>query len=705
MRPTEHSLFPSDRYCITFLLLLMLIFLIYSNTFHASWHFDDNNNILQNPNLHIEDLQPDSIIQTFYAPDEYGFYRDGRIYRPIPCLTFAINWYLGKENVVGYHIVNIIIHLLTSWILFLTILNLSVSPNLKNRYQEYDRYFISLLAAVLWGINPIQTQAVTYIVQRMATMAAMFYILALYFYIKGRITSSYLKQIIFFGGCLLSFLSAVGSKENTITLPVALLLVEIIFFQDISIQKTRKIFLWTTIITALLSVFLGTLFFILFMEGNPVDFIFNSYNNRPPVIERLMTQPGILIFYLTQIFYPVPNRLSVQHDVIISTSLFEPLTTIPSFIMIFTLIVTGLFLIRRSPVAAFSILFFFLNHLIESTAIPLEPIFEHRNYLPSLFLFFPVSTGLKWLMDYYFKKEKPVYWILTVFITFLFIGFGMGTYIRNMAWATDKTLWEDAAEKAPNSSRPYHNLAVYYGKIKNFDKAIELYERSLLVRYSKLNDSGLLSLKNMGNIFLERGEYIRAVRLFKDALNINSEDRDARYSLVLSLVSIGNMEEALENISLLLSKYNDTNYLSIKGVILLRQQKPEEAMVFFRDFFKSEPDSWKALTGMGVCFSFLGEYKQADFYLKRARLIFPDNFLINFCLIENRLKMGDISNAELLVERLISVFNIREIENNLIKISNDRISLPVTRELIAPLIAEKLREKAEEIAKSVEKSE
>jgi len=309
-------------------------------------------------------------------------------------------------------------------------------------------------------------------------------------------------------------------------------------------------------------------------------------------------------------------------------------------------------------------------------------------------------------MDYYSKKEKPVvYWTLTIFIPLLFIGLGMGTYIRNMAWATEKTLWDDAAEKAPKSIRPYNNLAVYYEEIKNPDKAIELYEKALSLGYSKPNDSISLSLKNMGNIYLKKGDYTNAAGFLKESLYINSEDRSTRYSLILSFVNTGKWEEALDNINLILSKYNDTDYLSIKGVILLRQQKPEQAILCFKDFLKSEPDSWKALTGMGVCLSFLGKYERADFYLKQARLIFPDNFLINFCLIENSLKMGDISNAGLLVERLISIFNIREIENNLIKVSNDMTSLPVTRELIATLIAQKLREKAEEIAKTVEKKE
>ena len=87
-----------------------------------------------------------------------------RISRPVAMLSFAFNWYVGSDNVVGYHIVNLSIHLLTAFFLYLTIFNLLNAPNLKSIYQK-SACFIALLAAVLWAIHPIQTQAVTYIVQ------------------------------------------------------------------------------------------------------------------------------------------------------------------------------------------------------------------------------------------------------------------------------------------------------------------------------------------------------------------------------------------------------------------------------------------------------------------------------------------------------------------------------------------------------------
>ena len=218
-----------SRNWVAFILLFFLIFIIYSNTFQASWHFDDYPNIVDNSCLHLKDLNPQSLLIA------------AGLHRPIPNLTFAVNWYFSKSNVTGYHVVNIIIHFMTAFILFLTILNLFKSPNLNNKYQGSE-YFIALLTAAFWAINPIQTQAVTYIVQRMASISAMFYILGIYFYLKGRVNKSRFNQAFFFLCCLICYLLALGSKENGVTLPVALLLIEFIFFQNLILSKSRIFF-------------------------------------------------------------------------------------------------------------------------------------------------------------------------------------------------------------------------------------------------------------------------------------------------------------------------------------------------------------------------------------------------------------------------------------------------------------------------------
>ncbi|RLB31833.1 MAG: hypothetical protein DRH11_12695, partial [Deltaproteobacteria bacterium] len=137
--------------------LFILILIIYSNTFRASWHFDDEHTIMINPRLHLEDLSWKNIKNTFYSKD----YQPEKLYRPVACLSFALNYYLGKLNVLGYHLVNLAIHFITSVFLFLFIYQVLRLPSLGDKYLG-NSYFIALLSSVLWAINPVQVQAVTY---------------------------------------------------------------------------------------------------------------------------------------------------------------------------------------------------------------------------------------------------------------------------------------------------------------------------------------------------------------------------------------------------------------------------------------------------------------------------------------------------------------------------------------------------------------
>jgi hypothetical protein len=309
--PKESPPYPKGKICLAFVLLLFLIFTAYANTWTSSWHFDDYPNIVENSRLHITDLKLKSLYETFFASPDAS----KSLHRPTANLTFALNWYLSQDTVTGYHLANITIHFLTALTLFFVILNLYRSPKL-NCKQQADTYLIAFLTAVLWALNPIQTQAVTYIVQRMASLAAMFYILGIYFYVNGRNSRQSLRQVYFYTGCFVSYMLATGSKENAVLMPLSLLLVETAFFQNLSLPQTRKR-IYQTAAGVCLTVFLMGI--LLFMRGEPLSFL-KSYGGRSfSLLERLLTEPRILVYYLTQIFYPMPHRLSIEHDFGIST--------------------------------------------------------------------------------------------------------------------------------------------------------------------------------------------------------------------------------------------------------------------------------------------------------------------------------------------------------------------------------------------------
>ena len=691
-----------SRVSIAAAVLFILIFSVYSNTFNADWQFDDKPNILNNSYLHLKNLKPESLVQTLFTkPTDPGNFAN-KLYRPVSFLTFSINWYIGKDKVFGYHIVNFLIHFLTTTFLFIAILYLLGTPNLREKFSR-SRYFIAFLSAVLWAINPIQTQAVTYIVQRMASMAAMFYILSLLCYIKCRMSGSSLHRIFFLLGCVLTFLLALGSKENAAMLPASLLLIEFTCFLKFNWRFIKKSYFWGSVAGGVIILILAVWFF-------KPDITFswlNGYRNRPfTLTERILTEPRIVLFYLSQIFFPLPNRLSVEHDVILSTSFFQPWTTLPAILLTFLLIGLGISQIRKRPIVALAILFFFFNHIIESTVIPLELVFEHRNYLPSMFLFLPIATGFQWLYDYCAANKQPLTRVLTALLVLLMVCLGIGTYIRNLAWATEVSLWRDAMKKAPQSARPLTNLAwqMAYGpdaRPSQYNKALKLYEKARALSLQKSRSfAEPVIMNNMAGIYFKQGEHQKAIDLLEDALTISPKYTRGRYDLAKILISSGKWNAAAKHIEYLLSKddIHEKN-LNLKGLVLLHQQKYDMAIQYFRESLQYNPFLKESLMNLGIAHSLKGNYNSAEAYLIRAHQVHPKNMIPLMGLIENKVRAADFKMAQKYAGVLYGMYNRAAIKNQLKNLSKDHLSLFLSAELFSPVIENQWAHNSKESSK------
>ena len=533
------KIFEKSRYGRVFCLLAICIVLVYSNVLQSSWHLDDYENIVGNPHILIRDLEPHTLWGALAGSPE------GRPlpYRSVAFLSFALNAFFHQTEVTGYHLVNIGIHILTAFLLLVVVRKLFSTPKLITTERK-NVHFIALTTALLWAVNPIQTQAVTYIVQRMASMAAMFYLLAVYFYLAARLKERSAARIGYYALCVLSYIFAISSKENAALLPIALLLIEFIFFRDIRDRRVKRTFIVCLFTTVVMVVLVGVLLF-----GNPFGFLKGyPYRTFTP-LQRLLTEARVLVFYLSQICYPTPMRLSVYHDFPISVSLFDTWTTLPAILFILTLIGAGFLWMERRPVLSFAILFFFLNHLIESSAIGLELVFEHRNYLPSLFFFMPASQGVKNLINRYQAIGSSFGHVINAAVFLIVVSLGTGAYVRNQAWANEKTLWEDTLSKAPNSIRAHHELAYqYYEKSGRYDAALSLYHRGLQLEGQNIYEKAL-SLNNIASIHFTRGAYDLAEMYWKKAIVSFPRYRNAYYRLSLTQTKLGKWPEAAKTLS------------------------------------------------------------------------------------------------------------------------------------------------------------
>jgi tetratricopeptide (TPR) repeat protein len=437
-----------------------------------------------------------------------------------------------------------------------------------------------------------------------------------------------------------------------------------------------------------------------FFHGEPLKFL-NAYENRLfTPLQRLLTEPRILIFYLSQLFYPVPTRLCIEHHVPVSTSLFSPWTTLPSILVVMVLIGFGIALMRKRPILSFAILFFFLNHLIESTLIGLELIFEHRNYLPSLFLFFPVSVALKALIDHYRHRKPAMHVILVSFSILVIMGLGMGTYIRNLAWSTERSLWEDAIRKAPKMSRPYHNLAWgYYERRGQLDEAMKLYQKALnLMKHN--NQGRSMVLNNMANLYYRKGDFRKACKFWEMALKLNPNNSAFQYRLAMGLTRADDLKNALVYVDKVLQKYPDhRNSLYQKGLILLKLKKADAALVFFRQALRLNSKDTDTLANIGVSCRLLGYYDRAEMFLKSALVRKSQDRMILLWLIETNLVRDDRSDVDRYVQRLLGLGKFNLLAANLNQLGEDNVMPPPSHKQLIQEIGSKLQKDLETLTR------
>jgi protein O-mannosyl-transferase len=620
---------------IWYIFFITLLIFCYHNSFQASWHFDDVANIILNTPLHLKELRATSLKQTFFAyPDS-----PDKLFRPISNLSIGINWFLGQNRVFGYHLVNFIIHVLTSLFLYQTCLLLLSTPRIGNNYQK-SKFFIAALAATFWAINPIQTQAITYIVQRMAAMATLFTIIGIWCYLKARCRQLVNKRAyLYFLGTCLSFLLAIGSKENAVVFPASILLVELLFFQQ-TVRINKQ--------TVLLSVagFILILIFTLILVGP--DFfqqIISSYDNRDFTLsQRVLTEARIVVYYLSLLLYPSPLRLSLTHDVQLSASLFSPPTTLSAILILMALTILPFFYHKKFPFLSFAILFFLLNHIIESTFIPLELFFEHRNYLPSLFLFLPLAVVISITVEKYQRKNKLLSMVIVSSVTLLIILLCMGTIARNAVWQTEKSLWTDSLTKAPNTARSYNNLAhVYLFQDKNYKKAFELSFASL-DKYTPTPWKSRVRAHNIMALSMNAiGNYKQALIFYDKALSFAEKEHIIKSETLFLKTKtqwlFGQKEAALQAMANLVEGApHNAIFLQRYGEMLITADKTTDGLIILKNALaKSSLHNWeykRTLLDLSLTYSKLDSSTKSHFFLAFAQRLGVPPTPAAFCQLE-----------------------------------------------------------------------
>ena len=450
---TEGSFQKGREYLQSALLLAVvaLTLAIYYPGLFGGFILDDTPQIKNNPAIAVQTLDWGSLKRAFGASPA-SFPHD----RPLSMLSFGLNYYVSGLNPFGYKLTNLIIHLVTGISLFFLVSRLLVLYALINETgltRERIRW-LALATAAAWAVSPVNLTPVVYVVQRMTSLSALFSILALLCYVYGRQRMQEGKSGIYWMLAGVALFTPLGfmSKENAVLVPAMMLIMEFTLFgfnaADPADRKKLVVFFSAALVipfAILTGYFIGY-----------ADELLSGYAGRNfNMPERVLTEARALWFYLYLILFPEPQAFGLFHDDFeISTGLLQPVETSFAVVGVLFLLSIALFMRRRHPLFAFGTLFFLVGHSVESTVLPLELIFEHRNYLPSLGPLLVVFYYL--LCAHPMRRRTKVAAVLG--LTYILV-LGASAAVRVYHWASPDELVFYQLENHPNSPRANYLVA------------------------------------------------------------------------------------------------------------------------------------------------------------------------------------------------------------------------------------------------------
>ncbi|TNF55952.1 tetratricopeptide repeat protein [bacterium] len=611
------------------ILIVVLCLLAYSNSFSVPFQLDDKDAIAENPI--IKDFQYFTSPSKAKAFTEHFGYHTFRS-RYIGYLTFALNYSIHGLDTTGYHIVNFFIHICTALLLYLLVHLTFQTPFLLTSGLRANSRQIALVAALLFACHPVQTEAVTYIWQRVASLATMLYLLSLVLYIqwrlKGTSTASIsgsfmsIKSIALYLTSLVSAVLAMKTKQIAFTLPVMIALYEFLFFHG----KIRRRLLFLLPFALTMPIIPLTLLDLEKPLGDVIGDVSEVSRDltRMSRLDYLFTQFRVIVTYLRLIVLPINQNLDYDHPLFHS---FFTTEVVLSFLLLLTIFCSAMYLLYRSRhssphlrIIAFGIFWFFITLSVESSFIPIKEImFEYRVYLPSVGVFLATSTVVFIVMKGLGKRSKNATKAVTGLLVVLIILLTGATYSRNTVWGDEITMWEDIVSKSPNKGRAHVGLGNAYKSQGLFAQAIEQYNIAL-----RLNPYDITIYNNLGNVYFNLGDFDMAIHYLKKALRFKSNFGEGHYNIANAYKFKGLLNKAIEHYkaAITLKPYDPDAHNNI-GNTYQSLGLIDKAIEHYRVAIQLKPDFAQVHFNLGIAYKAKGLIRKAEEHFKIAQKINP----------------------------------------------------------------------------------
>jgi len=607
---------PRKKRLIHLAIIFAVCLIAYSNTFKTPFIFDDST-ILKS--LYV--MEPSQLLK---KPDNefVNVKLVAFISRPVVFITYALNYKIHGFTPAGFHVFNFFVHAGAAFLVYYVAILIFNTPLLINSSIAHNKHLIALSAALLFAAHPIQTQAVTYIAQRFTSLASFFYLLSFLMYIKFRslatdgITSPFSskKALLWYCGVIVSAILAYKSKEIAYTLPFSIILFDMIFYRE---QKKHRLIIYAPLLLSLL-VFPLTLLIIktVSITKTGSDYIslraVGEYTDLSR-LQYLYIQFVVLIKYLRMLFLPVGQ--TILHDQAMYRSFFNA-PVLLSFAFLSVLFAAAIYFIRIADkktafqplsIAGFAIFWFFITLSVESSIIPLYPIYEHRLYLPSSMFFIAVATAFFYIYERFFKHINLR--LFAAAFAVILCALTAATFARNTVWASHKAFWADAKQKSKANRLPIVllNLGEAYISEGLYEDAIRELTLSLSINPELANTHGAL-----GRVYLKTGKYDIAIEHFKNALKIDPALPEAHLSIAeayfkkgLSGMAVTHLETALQSLP------TNPNIYQFLGYIYINAGKHEDAIKLFQRGIQLNPKEPVLYYNLGVAYASKGMFKEA----------------------------------------------------------------------------------------------
>ena len=582
----------SNKAVIPVLLIIALSLISYLNIFKNEFVWDDHVFILDNP-----DIRSFSNLPLFFSQDVDG------LYRPLRSLYYTFVYSLAGKNEFLYHFNSLFFHTIISILIFFIILSI------------VNKNSISLIAAMIFAAHPIHTERVTNITAGFDLLGIFFMLLSFYLYIKY----SKLNDKKYFLFSLLSFLAAVFSSEEAVTLPLLIILYEFCFNRK---ELVNKAAIKKNIIKNYAPYFIIVFFYIVAriivvgFKGRVEEYLAGNF------FLMMLTMLKVYVYYIYLLIVPI--NLTLFHDVAPAVSLLDFKVLISALILAAILFFTIKF--NKNKIIFFSVFWFFVTLVPFSNILPLQVFMAERYlYVPSMGFSLLSSYIFISIFNYNFKNDKYKKIIkngMLIFIVALLAFYVFSTISRNSEWKDNLTLWSKTIETNPNNSRAHDNLGFTYERAGETEKALQEFETAV-----RLQPDNFRALANLGVAYAKFGFYNKSVAALKKSIEIKGYYKTYdKLGLIYDELNMENeaierFKEAIKLNPRYAKAHNDL------GTVYGKIGEFDLALEEFNAAIKIDKDYADAHFNKGILLEFLGEEDKAREEFGIALRLEPKNEL------------------------------------------------------------------------------